>query len=183
VQIDENTKRAIVDLELDCYSYDHMFWVVVLGLPIVLILVIGAPMVAFLLLLKYIKKGRDNKITQYFLMFTQGYKHSIFYWEFINILRKMILLFMLLVNDIFKILTSAIVLMLTARIQVAFMPYKNNENNRLELFAVAACIITVISYLIYFEKKSVDFLNVLITIFLILMNIVFLLEWFYHLIL
>jgi intracellular septation protein A len=80
---------------------------------------------------------------------------------------------------VYKIIISASILLITSRIQVALMPYKDNDNNRIELFAITTCLITVISYLVYFEDESVGFLNESITVLLILMNAVFLMEWLY----
>jgi hypothetical protein len=181
VDFNENTKRAIIDLEMDWYSEDHIAWVLLLGLPITVIYVVGAPLLAFVLLYKNIRKGKESKINQYFLIFYQGYKHDRFYWEFVNTLRKMILLFMLLVTNMYKIAISVAVLVLTARIQVAIVPYKDVEYNRLEIFAITSAMVTVISLLIYFQDEEVTHLNLMVTLFLIVMNVVFLMEWFYKL--
>jgi hypothetical protein len=124
IELDDNVSRARIDTDIEWYSPDHVFWCVFLGLPVMIIWVVGAPVTALVLLYKNYKRGPDNKVNQYLLILYQGLEHNKFYWEFVNILRKILLLSMLLFEDIIKVAISWVILVGTARIQVAIKPYK-----------------------------------------------------------
>ena len=50
------------------------------------------PIFALILLARNIKKGEHNKVKQYMLILYQGLKHEKYYWEFVNSLRKVLIL-------------------------------------------------------------------------------------------
>ena len=182
VDIDEDESRARIDTTITCYSAKHLKWCFALGLPIIVFWVISPPLIAFLLLYKNIKKEGNNKVKTYLLILYQGLKERTFYWEFVNTIRKVILLIVLLLNDTMKILFSSTMLVVTARIQMSLDPYRDSDNNKIELLAVTAGLITLMSSLIFLQEDSVDVLNVILLIFVIAINLKFILEWTYKMI-
>jgi hypothetical protein len=180
IDIDEGSQRARIDTRMNWYSNEHLFWWVVLGLPILTVWVVGAPLTALILLIRNFKKGSSNKINQYLLILYQGFRYDNYYWEFMNTIRKMWILFMLLLPDHIKILISCSVLTATARLQIKLMPYKNVENNRLEILAITACLVTLLSYLAFLEDNRVEFMNTFLLVLLIVLNAKFIFEWTYR---
>jgi hypothetical protein len=87
---------------------------------------------------------------------------------------------MLLLPDHTKIIISCFILTATARLQIKLMPYKNVENNRLEILAITACLVTLLSYLAFLEDDKIDFINTLFLVLLITLNAKFILEWTYR---
>jgi hypothetical protein len=146
-------------------------------MPILLIWVIGAPAIALYLLYKNIKKGAQNKINQYLLILYQGLKKDKFYWEFVNTLRKIVLLFILVFSDSVKIFISSVMLYGTARLQMSLQPYKERDNNSIEILAILSCLSFLLSSLVYLEADSNDFLNSISTAFVIVINFMFLFKW------
>lgn len=69
-------------------------------------------------------------------MIYQGLKPECFYWEFINIFRKIFLIavnvFLNLYPNIFKALLALLILTIFSRIQLRVKPYKNPIINALE---------------------------------------------------
>jgi phosphotransferase system glucose/maltose/N-acetylglucosamine-specific IIC component len=80
-------------------------------------------------------------------MIYQGLKINAFYWEFINTLRKGVLLFFSTVLSIISVyytaLTSIALLVVIAKVQSWIQPYKNPRNNRLEMRAIIAGTLTL----------------------------------------
>ena len=92
IQIDDNDHRMLLHMEYKCYSAEHMFWATTLGLFIMLTWVFGIPLTVLCLLIKYKNKLDDANIKKYLLMLYQGLRSKVFYWEFVNIFRKVVLL-------------------------------------------------------------------------------------------
>jgi hypothetical protein len=92
VQIDENEYKMLLHMDYDCYSTEHIIWSVFIALPMLIVWVIGTPLVAFFVLFKYRHNLEDWHVKKYFLILYQGLKPKTFYWEFINTMRKMLIL-------------------------------------------------------------------------------------------
>jgi hypothetical protein len=183
VTIDDEKSRMRIDTKVDWYSNEHLSWCVFLGLPILVVYVIGAPLLALILIAKNIRKSPQNKIRQYFLIFYQGLKHDKFYWEFVNTLRKVFLVFFLLLSGYSQVLLSTALLVASARLQIKLKPYKNMENSKIELMAITAGIVVLLSSLVFQQEESIGFLNVIAIIFVIVVNLIFIFEWLYKMVL
>jgi hypothetical protein len=102
------------DMRVECYKGRHLFWVLVNGVPMLIIWVIGMPLFGFLMLLKNRKTLRNpSTLAKYRLLYV-GLKAQYFYWEFMNIFRKVGLLIInvFVTNIIIKILSSVGVLVM-----------------------------------------------------------------------
>ena len=81
------------------------------------------------------------------LVLYQGLKPKTFYWEFVNTIRKVLILmcsvFLSTENALYKILASIVVLLAIIRVQLRLRPYKLEENNEIEQKAIYAGIITL----------------------------------------
>ena len=135
------------------------------------------PTLALALLFKTRRKNKDNKIRQYFLILYQGLTPQCFYWEFVNILRKTLILASLLLSDSLKIILASAVLITSGRIQMHLKPYKNNENNQVEFIAMTSGVVIILGTLIFTEEKKVDFIQTAVLIFTIIINAIFFIKW------
>lgn len=143
---------------------------------------VALPCVALLLLYINIKKEGANKINQYFLILYQGLKKERFYWEFVNTLRKVLILISLLFSTNTRIVLATFILVASARMQITLEPYKELENNNVDLFGMTAGIITLSSGLIYSQEDTEDGLNMIILVLVFIFNSFFILEWLYLLV-
>jgi hypothetical protein len=62
-------------------------------------------------------------------------------------------------------------------------PYKNEMNNKIEMLALTAGLVTLLSSLIFILDNSVDFLDIAVLFFLVLLNLKFIIEWIYQVLL
>jgi len=82
------------------------------------------PLFALVLMYKNVRKEGENKVKQYFLILFQGIKIKHFYWEFINSLRKVMILITFLLPGSYGTTASIIILILIWRFQNYLHPYK-----------------------------------------------------------
>ena len=144
IEIDTDLNKVRIDTEIECYSLEHLKWSFALGLPILIFWVIGLPLFALWLMYRSFKDiDIENRTRRYFLILYQGLKEDKFYWEFVNSLRKVLILLAFLLPDDYKIMFSSLVLLITWRVQHNLQPYKLDENNRLEILGVIAGVITL----------------------------------------
>ena len=99
-EVDDNDSRMTHHLEYPCYSTDHIKWIVIIALPIILIWVIGFPALGLTILVKNRHNLSDPRMQSYFLILFQGFRQETFYWEFMSAFRKFTIL------SIYSILNS-----------------------------------------------------------------------------
>ena len=76
------------DMTVKCWNPVHMVWVIFLGIPYIVVWTFGLPIlgiVFFTIRRKHLKKASFR--AKYLIMY-QGLKDNRYYWEFINIIRK-----------------------------------------------------------------------------------------------
>ena len=91
VKVDTNLYKVKLDLDIVCFSLEHMAWWAMIALPILIIWAAGCPILVFIILFKNRKSLQEKYMQNYFLMLYQGLKDNVFYWELVNTLRKVIL--------------------------------------------------------------------------------------------
>lgn len=118
------------------------------------------------------------------LILYQGLKPKTFYWEFVNSLRKVLILMSFSLfdtyNPLYKIMISVIILLATFRIQVYLKPYKDIRNNEIEILGLLSGTLTLFSGLVFTSDfKQTEVLNALILIVVLSINLKFILQWSY----
>lgn len=117
----------------------------------------------------------------YFLILYQGLRKKIFYWEFVNSLRKVLILIafatLVTVNDIYKIGVSIVVMVITSRLQINLAPYKNPVHSEIEMMAIISGTLTLFSGMIFTHEDKVDFLDTALLVCIIAVNARFILQW------
>ena len=80
------------DLQLRCWGQDHLFWALLIGVPSFLLWIVGIPFVGFRAL-RMRQNNLDDPITlaQFKVMY-QGLKPEFYYWEFVTLIRKLLLI-------------------------------------------------------------------------------------------
>jgi len=85
-----------LDLSQRCYTNNHIFWILIVAMPLIVFFVIGFPLSAWTLLYtnREIVKGNDAKALAFkekFGFLYNGYDIDFWYWEFVVIFRKVCL--------------------------------------------------------------------------------------------
>ena len=121
------------------------------------------------------------------LILYQGLKSDRYYWEFVNSLRKVLILmsFSLLITykPAYRIMIAVVILLATFRLQISLSPYKNSEYNNIEILALLTGSLTILSGLIFTSDEDQNtILNMFVLVIVIKFNITFILKWSYLLI-
>jgi hypothetical protein len=181
IEIDKNDQRVLLDLDMDCYSSEHLMWCGILSVPILIVWVFGSPIIALLILIKHRKRLEEISIKKYFLILYQGLTLKGFYWEFVNSLRKTLILTSNVIlstySPVYRIASAVVILFTGFRLQLFIHPYKLEDNNRIEIDAIIIGAVTLFSGLIFSsEDDKIDIFDFVIFIFIAYINIRFLLE-------
>ena len=119
-----------------------MIWIATIGLPSIIIWVIGAPVAAFIILYRNRDHLEQDHVKQYYLILYQGLTKKVYYWEFANTLRKVIIIginsVLSFVSIIYKIMLSIILLLIVFRLQHWLELYNLRSNNEVEIKAILA---------------------------------------------
>ena len=91
-KIEQGELWLINDLQLRCWHYDHLFWAFMIGIPGILFWVIGIPFIAFKALRSHRHSLADPMTLGRFKMMYQGLKSDFYYWEFVTLIRKLLLI-------------------------------------------------------------------------------------------
>jgi hypothetical protein len=114
-------------------------------------------------------------------MIYQGVKPECFYWEFINIFRKVFLVslnvFMGLFPNYFKALLALLVLSVFSRLQIRIKPYKSERINILEQNEYMTTVITFFGSLFFLSDENPEYIKTFVLILLLLINARFILIW------
>ena len=183
-QVDANDWRMALYMDYKCYSFDHVFWMLTVAVPILAIWIVGAPCLALIILYKNRKDLDSGYIKSYMLILYQGLKPKVFYWEFVNTLRKLLILivsvFMATQSLSSQVLISVVILYCIYRLQLRLKPYKYEENNYLEQHAINAGTLTILWGLIFIQNNNYALFNTLALVFMISVNSVFILLWVFY---
>ena len=144
-------------------------WASMIGLPIIIFYTVGCPLVMLIILYKNSHKLNHLKIRKYYLLMYQGFRNEVFYWEFVNTLRKifMVLLKVMMTSipPAYAALGLVIIFVIMIRTQIRLSPYKNEANNALELEAMIVGTTTLYTGVLFTQEN--DIFPVFISIVLI----------------
>ncbi|CDW88778.1 UNKNOWN [Stylonychia lemnae] len=171
------------DMQVECWTDDHMKNLLLIGVPFMLLWVILAPIVGFLILKRNKSKLLETEFKVRFQALYLGLNPQNYYWEFVNVFRKT---FMVAINiflqtqiDFFKALVTLMVLCIMYRIQIRNQPYKNQLINILEQREIQCSIVTFFGSL-FFVSNELDNLGKRIVFIVIIVFVIwFMILWLY----
>ncbi|CAI2369287.1 unnamed protein product [Moneuplotes crassus] len=182
--VDDGDSRMMMHMDYKCYSGDHLRWIFLVGMPILIIWVIGMPFLAFIILFKKRDSLDGLQQQKYLLILYQGLKKDAFYWEFVNTLRKFFVLlfnvFLSTYDPYYRILGAIISLVILIRVQERLKPYKKDSNNKIEVIAVFAGIMTLYCTVVFVtdeDRLNSVYYGSLVLLFAV--NTFFLVNWAY----
>ena len=157
ISVGNNDMRMRMHMEYKWYSNDLLVWIGIVGVPCMIIWVIAAPVVAFIILFKNRDYLENESIKKYYLILYQGLNREVFYWEFINTVRKVLLIalnsILSVLSIIYWLLLCIVLLITVERLQQKLKPHMLKDNNGAEIKAIIAGT-TVLFWGIIFEEGS-----------------------------
>ena len=173
-----------IDMNITWYSGEHIAWWAFISIPMFVVWVFGCPLVALYFLFKNRHHLNNTTIQKYFIVLYQGLKDDRFYWEFVNTLRKVLIVWInvFLSNYalFYKGVLAIILIIILIRIQKVLDPYKLKVNNEWELASFNAACITLFGGLLYVsEVTRISFVDIFAFIVILIINVYFILLWVY----
>ena len=165
-------------LNLRCWEDQHLFFALALGLPSLVIWVLGFPL-AFVALL--IGAPRDSPVTKLRYGFLyNGYKPKLFFWEAVVILRKVTVKAVSVVlshsDPLQRVMAANTVIVSMLVLQLNYQPYESDRVNRIETLSMAANFFTLTLGAFFSSHNSVVVQDLLFWS-IVLANAGFLLYW------
>lgn len=146
----------------------------------ILLWVIGLPVAGFIIVRFYREKLDDPIVLSRYRIIFQGYRKEAYYWEFVNIFRKvsmvMINTFLGIYPPIYKTFVATLTLAIILRQQEQVQPYKIKIMNEVEFRESTTSIITLFGGMFFILESLPTAINVVLVLVILICNI-----WFYSL--
>ena len=171
------------EMSIQCWSKEHLTYSLGVAFPSLIVWCIGVP----ILLVIFLAKNRSNldKITEklkYGFLY-KGFKQNQFYWEFIIMLKKMLIItasvFLKNVSIPVQALVTFIIIIFGYIAQEKLEPYSFKQLNTMELRAIIVSAVTIYSGLFFLTGDLADEAKIMMFVVMILSNLVFLSYWGY----
>ena len=147
-----NVRLLSADYTIDCDSREHFGWQMA-GLALILVYPIGIPLSFFLMLLRNRHVLEDpyhknhNKVTLRYAFLAQDFNKKCWYFECVDMLRKLMLSSMLIFfqqGSIAQVGLAIVVSIIFYSLQIHLSPYKVPSNNILKLATDAQVSLTLL---------------------------------------
>ena len=195
IDIGDNSQqdlRLYNNLEIDCKSEQHMFWITNFSIPFI----VFCTFIIIVLIFRLVYYKKHNKLYNYDIKFRMGYyffpyKKRFFYWDIVILLRKVLIAFVffyfydkIINKNLYPFLVIYLILSVFFLMQAYYSPYKYKYNilNRMELASLFIMSLNMLMLLFNLmnENKVLNDQNFNIgLIFMIFFsNIMYFLIWF-----
>ena len=179
-EVDSGEYWLYKDLRIRCWNGSHPAWAFGLGIPMILLWVIGLPALGLYIVWYYRERLDDPLVLSRYKILFQGYRKEVFYWEFTNILRKvsiiMINVFLSIYSPIYKAFAGTIALAIILSQQDYVQPYKVKIMNEVEFRESTTSIVTLFWGSFFILNNLPSTINIILIVLILICNI-----WFYSL--
>jgi hypothetical protein len=146
------------DFSVQCLTSSHLKMALAIGLPYILIWVIGTPAYFFIKLYKNRKNFDDKGIITNFGLFFVGLNDKAYFWEIIitNARKITFIICSTLLSTstpVLKALLGVIILFVQMQLLHYYVPYIDPRFNNIEHLAIYASIFTVFSGLFFLDNE------------------------------
>ena len=150
---DYGVKRLMLDTRIQCWGSTHLIFVLSVGLPMLLIWVIGVPLFTLFHLTFHWKHLASPNFQEKYLVFYTGLRIWRYYWETFNTLRKICILTLNIAvpsgYETLKVLSAAVLLYMMLWLEERLKPYTRKCLNKLEEIEMCTSIVTLFSASIF----------------------------------
>ncbi|CAG9318584.1 unnamed protein product [Blepharisma stoltei] len=173
------------DLDIRCWDHDHIFYVLVVSLPSIVIWGIIMPTICLVNLIRNKNNLNDISVRLRYGFLFNGYKEQHFYWEFIILYSKIILIccsvFLTRISLSLQALIVSILYSIYLRLQYSNNPYNEDVLNQMEIRAKLVCVVTIYSGLYYLMGSLGNVASYFLFILIVIANFYFLVYWAWYL--
>lgn len=174
----------VSDLQIKCWTASHIRTLLTISLPGVLLWGFGVPFMVLVIMIKRFRfLNKDtNKVIFGFIF--NGYKQKKFFWEFVILYRKILIIcvsvFMSTVSNTIQALTIVILLICALYFQYSQHPYVHKQLNYMDIEALLTATLTLYCGLYYLSNDLNEYIKTGLFCLILLGNGYFILYWLYY---
>lgn len=166
------------NLDIRCWDGSHVFYSVSVALPSIIVWGIGIPSTCLYFLWKNHRNLESISVRLRFGFLFNGYKNRSYYWEFVILYRKILIIccavFLANVSTSIQALTVMILLLLCLHIQVQNKPFIGDVLNQMEGRSIFVAAITIYCGLYYLTGDLDEWAKIVFFIVILAVNLFFL---------
>ncbi len=185
MEIEDKGYFLLDNLDIECWTGKHYLYSMTLALPCIIVWVLGTPA----LVLYYMYKHRlnlleiDNRLRFGFLY--TGYRNKKFYWEFVILYRKILIIcisvFLTTISIEIQALSALLLLIVSLYAQMKTRPFTHKILNIMEARGILAANVTIYCGLFYLTNKIDEATKYFFFKVIVAVNFYFISYWLYHL--
>ncbi|CAG9324278.1 unnamed protein product [Blepharisma stoltei] len=169
------------NLDIRCWNYDHIVYVTTISLPSIILWGIILPTVCLINIIRNRSRLSDLGVRLRYGFLFNGYKDNHYFWEFIILYSKIILIccsvFLARVSLKIQAIIVAILYSIYLRLQYSNNPYIEPNLNQMELRSRIVCAATIWSGLYYLMGSLSDEAGYFFFTIIVIANCYFLIYW------
>ena len=164
--------RLSAQMDMECFMGEHLFWFFALALPSLLLYSVFIPLVGVTTLVRLRRQGKlwrspgdASKASVYMFLYV-GFRKESFYWEFIILLRKLMLNFVMMMSSraiALGLLALGVFFGATA-LHMDAQPYRDAFMNKMESWVLILTAILLFSGLFLYDNPRAQVLSVCIVV-------------------
>ena len=145
------------DLEVEWMSTEHIYFSVIVALPTLAIYGLLIPIVAYVLVKRHKNELDDDKTLEEYGVLYNGYKKRFYYWESINMIKKVGIIIVSEMIRMTGLITQALMVFLLLIIllisNILLEPYALKISNNMEMMSIIVSMLTVYCALFYISDN------------------------------
>ena len=153
VEVEPGSLWLLHDMHIACWETEHRNYAFGVALPAIIVWTVAVPVIFFALVFRQRKNLHDNVNIRRIGFLYAGYHPHFFYWEFVVVLRKslmvMIANLMLTEQSIIQAEMAIGVVWVFTILQYREMPFETRRFNRTESLSLSTSLVTVITGALY----------------------------------
>ena len=169
------------DLEQPCWDTMHASAVMMIGIPTLIVWVIGMPLYIFVVLESHRREKHNDKIRFRYGMLMEGYDDDYFFWESVIASRKMLVIGVSIFMSSYSVDIQAycgiLIVIFFMTMHISSNPYNSDVLDRMEKYALATAFVTLYVGMLFYIAKDQNInhnmLAIVGSIFILGINIVY----------
>jgi predicted outer membrane repeat protein len=172
----------VSSLLVRCWEGKHLTYALGVALPAIIIWGLGLPAIILGNLIMHRKKLKDNSVRMRYGFMIKGYSESRYFWEFIIIYRKLLIItiatFLSRIAKMTQALFALSVLVFSLALQHRNKPYSHPSLNTMEYRSILVSIATIFFGLYYLDRSLSESWQFFFFAVTLGVNLYFLQFWF-----
>jgi hypothetical protein len=169
------------NLDIKCWTNTHLMYSLIVAFPAIMCWGIGIPTICLVALYKSRRKLATLSVRLKFGFLFNGYEETTYYWEFIILYRKILIIccsvFLGNMSIPIQALTVMLLLIFTLHLHHEFQPFMNDELNQCESRSILVSAITIYCGLYYLTGHLDYYTRLWLFVVIVVANVYFLFYW------